>query len=120
MRTKLWQALLEHAGLLCLYECCFNSHRPVSVPGDRSECFPWEGPAGRLPHQRQPGPNRLPARHGASGGQPHRRAGGDPAEPLQKVTPVGGAPERDFGEDSGDRARAHKAKNANHNNSPTL
>lgn len=29
MRTKLWQGLLVHTGLLCLYECCFNSHRPV-------------------------------------------------------------------------------------------
>lgn len=60
------------------------------------------------------------ARHGASGGQPHRRAGGDPAQPLQKVTPVGGAPESDLGEDSGDGARAHKAKNANRNISPTF
>lgn len=41
------------------------------------------------------------AGHGASGGEPHWRAGGDPAQPLQKVTTAGGAPESNLGDIAG-------------------
>lgn len=55
------------------------------LPGDGRECVPREGPAGGLPHQGQPGPDCVPAGHGASGWEPHRRAGWHPAQPFQKV-----------------------------------
>lgn len=58
----------------------------VSVSGDGSERVPWEGPAGGLPHQGQQGPGGVSAGHGAGQREPHRRAGGHLAQPLQEVS----------------------------------
>lgn len=50
--------------------------------GDWAERVPWEGPACGVPHEGQPGPDRVPTGNGAHWREPHRGAGGHPAQPL--------------------------------------
>lgn len=72
---------------------CFSAGRvclwlkiSVSVSGHGGERVPREGPAGGVPHQGQPRPGGVPAGDGASQREPHRRAGGRLAQPLQEVS----------------------------------